>query len=113
RIEGVSHRVAQGHGGDVSAGFERSVRLAVERRQFWSQFCEVPEVVADTAEIVRDWSAARAAVTAALRRKQASPLEATALDQPERSALAAYGTHRQQIAALSDMLIQANAAIEV
>jgi hypothetical protein len=26
-----------------------------ERRQFWSRFCDVPEIAVDTAAIVRDW----------------------------------------------------------
>jgi DNA repair exonuclease SbcCD ATPase subunit len=113
RIEEALRRVEQTHGGDVPAGFERAVRVAGERRQFWSQFCKVQEVDLDTAGIVRDWSAAREALTAALRRKQAAPLETTALEEPERQAVAAYEICRQRVAALSDGLIGANDAIEV
>ena len=58
--------VRRTHSGDVPAGFERAVRVAGERRQFWSRFCEVPEVGIDTAAVVRDWNAAREAVIAAL-----------------------------------------------
>ncbi len=67
--------VEPAHGGDVPAGFERAVRVTVERRQFWSRFCEVAEVTLDTAAIVRDWRAARDAVVAQLTAKQAAPLE--------------------------------------
>jgi len=63
------------HGGDAPAGFERAVRVAVERRQFWSRFCEVAEFTLDTATVVRDWRAAREAVIAQIAAKQAAPLE--------------------------------------
>jgi hypothetical protein len=43
------------HGGEAAAAFERAIRVAVERRQFWAQFCDVPEVTVDTAAFVRDW----------------------------------------------------------
>lgn len=69
------------HGGDVPAGFERAVRFAVERRQFWSRFCDVPDLAVDTATIVRDWRTAREALAAALTAKQAAPLERMTLAQ--------------------------------
>ncbi len=105
--------VRRAHAGDVPAGFERAVRVAGERRLFWSRFSEVPEVEIDTAAVVRAWNAAREAVTAALTAKQAAPLERQALDQHARDAIAAYHALRQRIAALSDMLIGANDAIRV
>lgn len=112
-IGAALQRVEQTHGGDVPAGFERAVRVAVERRQFWSQFCEVEEVVVDTAEVVRDWTAARDALLSALQRKQAAPLEAIALGDGERAAAATYEGHRQRIAAISAALMRANEAIGV
>ena len=36
------------HGGEVFAAFERSVRVASERRQFWSAYCDVPDLELDT-----------------------------------------------------------------
>lgn len=108
-LAGLEHT----HGGEVFAGFERAVRMAGERRQFWSRFCEVPDVEVDTAAIVRGWSAAREAVAAALRRKQAAPLEAMVLEQAARDAVATYESHRQGIVALSTALTGANEAIGV
>jgi len=81
-------------GNDLPAGFERAVRIAVERRQFWSRFCDVPEIAVDTAVIVRDWRSAREAVTAALTRKQAAPLESMTLARAARDVIAAYEAHR-------------------
>ena len=101
------------HGNDLPAAFERSVRVAVERRQFWSRFCDVPEIAIETAAIVRDWRSAREAVSAALAGKQAAPLERMTLAQEARDAVAAYEAHRQEIAELSSALQRANAAIRV
>jgi wobble nucleotide-excising tRNase len=105
--------VRRAHAGDVPAGFERAVRVAGERRVFWSRFCGVPEVGIDTAVVVRAWNAAREAVNAALTAKQAAPLDRQALDQHARDAIAAYDALRQGIADLSDALIAANDAIRV
>ena len=112
RIAEALRDVERTHGGDVPAGFERAVRVAGERRQFWSQFCDVAPFPLDTAEIVRDWSIARDALLAALRRKQAAPLETILLDETERAALETYQAHRQRVTTLSAALVQANEAIE-
>jgi wobble nucleotide-excising tRNase len=105
--------VRRAHAGDVPAAFERAVRVAGERRLFWSRFCEVPQVGVDTAAVVRTWNAAREAVNAALTAKQSAPLERQAFDQHARDAIAAYEVLRQRIADLSDALIAANDAIRV
>jgi wobble nucleotide-excising tRNase len=101
------------HGADVPAAFERSIRVAVERRQFWSRFCDVPDLVVDTATIVRDWRAAREAVIAALTSKQAAPLERKTLAAEGQAAVALYHTHRDRIAALSGALVKTNASIRL
>ena len=101
------------HGGDVSAGFERAVRVAVERRQFWSRFCEVAEVTLDTAAIARDWRAAREAVIAQLAGKQTAPLEPMELSDETRARVAAFDAHRAAIAALNQRLQEANRAIGI
>ncbi|MFH0907950.1 MAG: AAA family ATPase [bacterium] len=101
------------HNGDVPAGFERAVRVCGERRQFWSTFCDVPEVAIDTAEIAGTWRAAREAVVTVLHAKQAAPLERMSLSDDARAANAAFETHRQAVAALNQWLQQANVAIRL
>lgn len=101
------------HGGDVPAAFERAVRVAVERRLFWSRFCDVPDVGVDTAAVVREWRDAREAVTAALSAKQAAPLDRAALLPEARAAIAAYRAHRTTITELSRHLQGANSSIRV
>lgn len=105
--------VNQAHGGDVPAGFERAVRVAVERRHFWSRFCEVAEVTLDTAAIVRDWRAAREAVIAQLAAKQIAPLERMRLSDGTRALVATYEAHRTTITTINHRLQEANQAIGV
>jgi wobble nucleotide-excising tRNase len=105
--------VNRAHGGDVSAGFERTVRVAVERRQFWSRFCDVAEVTLDTAAVVRDWRAARDAVIAQLAAKQTAPIERMELPVETRALLAGYEARRDTIANLNRRLQEANQAIGV
>jgi len=105
--------VNRAHGGEVAAGFERAVRVTVERRQFWSRFCEVAEVTLDTAAIVRDWRAAREAVVAHLTAKQTAPLEPMRLSDETRALVATFEAHRSTIAAINRQLQDANHAIEV
>jgi wobble nucleotide-excising tRNase len=112
-VTNVLASVRHSHGGDVPAGFERAVRVAGERRQFWARFCGVPEVTVDTAAVVRDWNAAREAVIAALAAKEAAPLERRVLDQDARNAIRAYDAHRIKISELSTAIIAANDSIRV
>jgi wobble nucleotide-excising tRNase len=112
-IANALESVRRTHAGDVPAGFERAVRVAGERRSFWSRFCQVPDVGIDTAAVVRAWNVAREAVNALLDAKQAAPLERQALDQRARDAIAEHDALRQRIAALSDALIAANESIRV
>jgi wobble nucleotide-excising tRNase len=109
----ANRTVEQAHGGDVPAGFERAVRVTIERRQFWSRFCDVPEVTVDTAIIVRDWRAAREALVAHLTAKQAAPLERIEVSDQARTLVAAYEAHRQTIARVNERLQLANQAIGV
>ena len=113
RVSDALEQINRTHGNDLPAAFERAVRIAVERRQFWSRFCDLPEIAVDTAAIVRDWRSAREAVAAALNGKQAAPLEPMMLAQEARAAVTAYEAHRQAIAGLSSALQQANGAIRV
>ena len=101
------------HGSDIPAAFERAVRVAVERRQFWVRFCDVPEVAVDTAAVVQDWRAARDAVAATLATKQAAPLDRATLTEEARAAITGYEGHRAAITALSQQLQQANTAVRV
>ncbi len=105
--------VNRAHGSDVPAAFERAVRVAVERRQFWSRFCEVAGFTLDTVAIARDWRAAREAVVAQLASKQAAPLEPIRVSDETRALVATYEAHRETIAGINRLLEDANRAIGV
>jgi wobble nucleotide-excising tRNase len=101
------------HGGDMTASFERNVRVIVQREQFWRQFSEIPELVLDTATVVRDWQAAYRAMAQRLEAKAEAPLEPIQLNVEE---LAAIELHERNIAALgtyNDALSEANRSIAV
>lgn len=101
------------HGGDIPAAFERSIRKAAQTREFWKNFMEVPDIDVDTAEISREWTAARDAVLEILRAKAASPLEATTLSQTAIDAISTYNRRRAEIESLSAQLLECNDQIDL
>lgn len=105
--------VNRAHDGEVPTAFERAIRVTGERRQFWSRFCDVPDMTLDTAAIARDWRTTHAAVTTLLIAKQAAPLERMTLAKEALAAVAAYESRRQTVALLNQQLQKANAVILV
>jgi wobble nucleotide-excising tRNase len=99
------------HGGDVPAAFERAVRVATQRREFWRTFMEVPEVMIDTAAVARSWNAARTAVLSCLRAKQAAPLDPAALPSAALAAIEAYDESRRLVGEVSASLQAVNRQI--
>lgn len=100
------------HSEDAPAAFERSVRVAIERRSFWSQFCDIPEVSIDTAAVARCWKDVREQVAGLLKSKQQSPLEQIAVPVGLTEKIEAYQVHRAAIAALSTQLGSCREAID-
>jgi len=101
------------HGGDVPAAFERSIRVAVERRQFWTKFCEIPQIALDTAAIARAWKAAREGIVSLLKKKQAAPLDPVELPASVAEVIKEYEGLRAQVGSLSSSLQQANISIRL
>lgn len=101
------------HGGDVPAAFERAVRVASQGNDFWRRFMEVPQLAIDTAQIARQWKAARDGVMDALHAKQAAPLDKRSLAGGIEQALQTYETARQAIRAIFDALVALNPQIAV
>jgi wobble nucleotide-excising tRNase len=112
-ITEVGQGINATHGGDVPAAFERAVRVAIEGREFWRPFTDIPDIDVDTAAIVRAWGAARDAVLMILRAKAAAPLEQAELSPEALAAVAAYDVHRTTIADLSAALLARNAPIAI
>jgi len=99
------------HYGNAAVTFERSVRLLGERRQFWSRFCELPQLEIDTVTVVRDWQAARDNLLMDLTVKQASPLEPVVIRDEVRALIQTYEAHRTALTATNQQLQQANQTI--
>jgi len=99
------------HGSDGAAVLERNVRIAVERRQYWSQFADVAEINLDTAAIAEAWVRARDLVFAALQRKQNAPLDRIELSVADTDCIKLYDQHRQAVLQMNDALRRANERI--
>ena len=96
------------HADGIQANFERSVRVAIQRQQFWANYCDVPQIELDTESIVTDWNASKVAVAGLLTSKQAAPLEEMEVGDEVISLLNTFGAHRSRIQTLSENLALAN-----
>ena len=112
-ISGTIRALNAAHSGEGQAAFERSIRVAVQLREFWAKFAEVPEIGIDTAAVARAWKAAREAVLAALSTKQSAPLDPFSLSADALEAIANYDNLRAGVTAVSDALQVVNAQIAV
>ena len=110
-IRALGKGIATDHGGEVMAGFERSVREASETRDFWKAFSPIPDIHVDTAAVVRTWTAARESVLEILRAKAASPLERLQLPDQAVEAVAAFDEQRRSVAETSEKFLACNEAI--
>lgn len=103
-ISGTLKAINAVHSGEGPAAFERSIRVAVQLREFWGRFAEVPEIVIDTAALARAWKTARETVVTALTAKQAAPLDSYSLSPDALEAIANYENLRIELTAISDTL---------
>lgn len=101
------------HAGDMPAAFERSVLVAIQNREFWSAFAEVPQIDFDTAAIARTWTAARESMIAALRAKQAAPLEEVHLSPEAIGTLETFDRLREKVRQIAEAMEAANARIAI
>lgn len=111
-IRNLGQGIAADHGGEVMAGFERSIRDASETRDFWKAFTLVPDIHIDTAAVVRAWTAARESVLEILRAKGTSPLELMQLPGQALDAVAAFEEQRRSVAESFDKFLACNEAIK-
>lgn len=108
RVADAAAELQARHGGDVPAAFERRVREAGERCEFWSRFVQVPEVNLDTAAIARAWKQAREGVEQLLRQKRDALLERLQLPGDVVQAVGAFHVEVERVRLLSDALARAN-----
>ncbi len=105
--------LADAHNGEIRSTFERTIREAVQKGDFWRKFMGIPPIQIDTAEIARAWTDAREPILRALRLKLASPLEKRTLCDDTLAAVERYNKYRATISQMSSNLLTFNAQIEV
>lgn len=110
-ITKAGKRIKREFGEDVPAAFERAVRKAIEAREFWSAFIEVPDFEIDTAEIVRRLNAARDGILKVLRSKLSAPLEPLSLSEEVIEAVNRYEEVRVKFNQALDDLKKCNSDI--
>ncbi len=111
RIANALAEVNRLHPRELPARLERNVRVAADRRHFWSSFIDVPEIDLDSERLMRAWQASRDGVVALLDAKQASPLDRIEVPDTVRTALDNFAAERITVEALNERLERANAAI--
>lgn len=112
-LTAAARAIATAHGGDVPAAFERSVRVAGQRREFWAQFTDVPPIEIDTAQIALLWKKAREAVQSAIAAKQSAPLDPMKLNGEALDSIAEYRRAQASVTKVIDGLVGVNGSIAV
>jgi wobble nucleotide-excising tRNase len=103
----------QTHSAGAALPFERSVSALEDRRRFWSEFGEIPEIAVDSAAVIGDWNAARTGLSQLFEQKKAAPLDAVTVPAEVRSSVMAYDARRNAIDALNQQLSEVNQRIAV
>jgi wobble nucleotide-excising tRNase len=104
----MDEKIKDAHGGDTIATFERDIGAAIQAREFWKDFTELPEIHIDTAAIATQRIAARDAVLKQLSEKAAAPLERMALTAETRQAIHDYQRCIPEVSGLYQKLKDAN-----
>ena len=111
-VEAAAREFASQHSHEQQLYLARVYHQLHERRNFWSQFTEVPEFEMDLSAIIEAWTRMRDAVLHALEAKRGAPLDRIDLSPEAVHAIEAY---RERAAALADTISRlraANTAIE-
>ncbi len=99
------------HSADKAPTFERSVSTLIERRRFWCEFGDIPEIAIDSVAITTDWNAARMQVIRLLEKKKEMPLDAITITDEVRLLVNAYTKRQNEVATLNQKLLAANQTI--
>jgi wobble nucleotide-excising tRNase len=112
-LASANREISTAHSGEAPAAFEREIGLALQRRTFWAQFLDLPEITVDTADIARAWKSARDSVQGALNAKRAAPLDATVLDATALASIDVFHAKCAEIAQVSTSLTGLNDQIAI
>ena len=112
-IRRVGAEVHDTHAGDAQSSFERDIRTAVQAREFWKEFIDLPPIEIDTAAVVRRWNAARESVLKQLRAKAAAPLEPITIAPETHDSILQYRECLGEVHDLSSHLVTANDGVAI
>ena len=112
-IQQIIFDVRNVHNRDISVKFERSISTAVQNREFWKNFIDLPDILVDTTAISHEWTAARESILGHLKAKELSPLESMALTEDNIVVIAKYRERREEIAMLSANLQTYNERLNI
>lgn len=112
RVQKIADQFAATHSEDARLYLSRYERLLHERRGFWSQFAELPEINIDLGEINTAWATMRDEVSHALEAKRGAPLDRIVLSADAERAIAIYTEKSAELSRLVTVLMAANATLE-
>ncbi len=98
--------------GDALAAFERQVREAENRREFWARFTVIPEVGIDATRVASEWQQTRDSVLQTIRAKRADPLTAATFSPDAEARVRRFQEIGATVAASSAGLVAANESIQ-
>lgn len=110
-VRSAASNFSQIHSAGAALPFERSVRALAERRRFWSEFGEIPDLTIDSAAITADWNTARIQVAQLFEQKRAAPLDAIAVPEEVHTSVDSYNAWRDDVADLNRQIASANQVI--
>jgi wobble nucleotide-excising tRNase len=96
------------HPPDFPARLERAVRTANDRRRFWADFCDIPEIAVDTDALIREWQVARDGIVRALVNKRGAPLDPQQIPSEVLASSERLNALRETTATLNRQIARAN-----
>lgn len=111
RIQSAGFQFYQAHPSSDWLLFERSVSSLQDRRRFWAEFGEFPEITINPVAINAERTAAYEGIDTLLQQKRLAPLDPILVPEETRLAVAVYLARQNEIAALNQLLLAANQTI--
>jgi wobble nucleotide-excising tRNase len=110
-INDLAREFASEHSHERQLYLTRVIHQLHERRNFWSQFAELPQVDIGAGAITETWTSMRDAVNVALEAKKGAPLDRIDLSTDAMHAIDAYREKATELATVIAALQRANATI--
>ena len=110
-IDALAGQFASEHSHEHQLYLTRVIHQLQGRRDFWSQFAELPEIDLDAGTITEAWTSMRDAVSVALEAKKSAPLDRIDLSTDAIHAIEDYREKATKLTTVISSLQQANPTI--